>query len=156
MNRDTLIGVFTIALSAIYLFLIRYQVQPDSDGYDNVSGRTLPYLVGFFLLFFGSLLALISARRGGQRKNISELTAIASNPAAKRVLIYLFLTILYLLGISYLGYVVSSIVALIILILFNGEKRLLLVCVVAVITSISLFYFFNTLMRIPLPPTLLF
>ena len=156
MKRDFLIGLGTALLAGAYLLLIPYQVQSDSDGYDFVSGRTLPFLVGGFLLLTGVCLAATSL--GGMARQTSGDPARDASVLTrhKRVFMLAVITVLYTLGITYIGYILSTVVVLVVTMFFSGERRKYILLAVSIVTSVVLYYFFHVLMRVPLPHTLLF
>ena len=157
LKRDFLIGLGTVLLAGLYLALIPYQVQSDSDGYDFVSGRTLPFMVGGLLLITGTALTITSLRT--MNRTSPHEQAPSPEPTRhryKRVAILTALAVLYILGLTYIGYIVSTILALAAAMVFSGERRKRLVVIISILTSVLLYYFFHKLMQVPLPDTLLF
>lgn len=153
-RRDFWIGVVTIVATLAYLGLIPFQVHPDTDGYDNISGRTLPYLVGGALLVLGAALAVTSHRKA--RRVLADGATGFSRDAARRVLVYVALITLYALGIAWIGYVVSTAAALAFAMWFSGARNRVAMVVVTLVTPPLLYWFFHVLMQIPLPEALLF
>ena len=157
LKRDFLIGMGTVLLAGLYLALIPYQVQPDSDGYDFVSGRTLPFMVGGFLLITGLALTIKSLRTMHRTSSYEQAPSHESpGHRYKRVAMLTTLAVLYTLGLTYMGYIVSTILALAAAMVFSGERRKRLVVIISILTSVLLYYFFHKLMQVPLPDTLLF
>ena len=113
--------------------------------------------LGGFLLLSGAALTFTSL---GKLRQTGD-KARRSNPDNSgnrymRVAILTGVAVLYTLGLTYIGYIVSTILALAGAMVFSGERRSRLVVVISVITSVTLYYFFHKLMQVPLPHTLLF
>lgn len=151
--RDVWIGAVTAVIALVYLWLIPSQVAGDTDGYDGISGRTLPYFIGVVLLALGVLLALSSARKA--RKAQAGAAAIVSWPTAQRVLIYTLAIALYTVGIATIGYVVATLVVLPFAMYFSGARRWRTLVLTTLIVPPALYWFFHVIMQIPMPEALL-
>lgn len=151
--RDMWIGVVTLLFAVVYLWFSESQVSPDGDGYDNITGRTFPYIIGGFLGFLGV---------GGIIRNLRRLRTagpsdegVLGGERAKRVLIYTGAIIAYALGIEYLGYMVSTYIMLAFGMWFSGARLGTAFYVTALVTPPALYFFFTSLMQIPMPRALL-
>ncbi len=152
--RDLWIGVGTFAAGLLYLLFIGSQVSPESDGPAGVSGRTLPYIVGALLLLLGGALTVTAWLRS--RTSDRAGTVILSRSALLRVLIYIGAITLYAVGISTLGYVVSTAPALLFAMWFSGARNRTAMLLVTLIVPPLLYLGFHVLMKIPLPEALFF
>ncbi len=153
-QRDVWIGVCTFVCGLLYLLFISSQVSPESDGPAGVSGRTLPYIVGATLLGLGALLAGASWQR--MRTASRAGSVLPTRAALLRVSIYAGAIALYALGISTLGYVVSTAPALLFAMLFSGARKRITLLLVTLIVPPLMYLGFHVLMKIPLPEAMFF
>lgn len=147
--RDVWIGAATIVFAIAYLGAIRYQVVPDSDGYDNISGRTLPYLIGATILMLGLLLSASSWRAASKAQPGG--TVIVTRDRVLRAVAYAGAITLYAVGIEHIGYIITTAAALLFAMIFSGVRKPVPLALATLVVPPALYWFFHVVMQIPLP-----
>lgn len=156
VKRDLYIGFGIVALGLVYFLLIGSQVHAVNDS-SGLSGRQLPWLVGALTTLCGLALAFVSWRKLPTAKP-GEVRpgALAQNmQRIKRVVIYTAAVALYCLGIAYIGFIVSSVAALIFLMVFSGATNKIAILLTAILSPAVIWFVFVYLIGIPMPDTLL-
>ena len=157
-TRDMWIGLGVMALAIVYFITALYEVNSSND-FTGMGGRQMPMLVTFFLLLFGGALAVLSWRKRATLAPDAPLSAEEKRRTAlhwKRVFIYLGIMAIYSLGFAYIGFVVSSILALIVLMYFSGATNRVGIIVTSIIAPIVTWFVFAWLVETPMPDGLLF
>jgi len=151
--RDFWIGVFVFAFALVFLALSQTQVSFETDGFDNISGRTFPYIIGGVQLILG---AALMAWNWPALKLANSTKGCTFNKArTRRIAIYAGSILVYTVMIYYIGYLVSTFAALVFALWFSGAKRNLATFLVALVTPLLMYYVFHVLMQIPFPESLL-
>lgn len=153
-RTDFYIGLGGVAFALVYLLLADSQIDPETDGYDNISGRTFPYIIGAAIF----LISCVTVFRSWQRSR----TAVADQQSTwdmarlKRAAAYALIIVLYCLAMTHVGYIVSTFVALVVCMWFSGAKMGMAFWITALIVPGLMYYTFAVLMQIPIPQALLF
>jgi len=160
-KADLIAALIVVCTSVFILLTIPAEISDWADPY-GITGRTFPYAVSFLLLLLGIILAVRSGVTHIFKKTTRENTAddeseeALSKMQVKRVSIYSAAIGLYILGIIYVGFLVSSTAMIIFSVLFGGYWNKISLPLVAVITPLVIYAIFVTVMGTPLPRALLF
>lgn len=109
----------------------------------DISSSFYPRVLFVILLFCG--IALLSI--GWRHKNQQNLPVFRW----KKLLPMCFLMIGYAIVLEYLGFVLATIVFIILAMLQLGERQVIKLCTVPLITSLAIFYIFSKVFMIHLP-----
>lgn len=151
---DLAVGLIALLLGLAYLGAIPSQVSPETDGAAGVSGRTLPYLIGGILALLGAALTAKSLwRRTAAFKRSRDP---GSRERALRATQMVGIVAGYWLGVTTVGYVIASAVALLVAMRFSGARTWWTLLLVASIVPPLMYWFFHVVMQIPLPEAPLF
>lgn len=156
--RDMWTGVGVMALAAAYFVTALYEVNSSND-FTGMAGRQMPMLVTAFLLLFGGVLAWTSWRKRAGLKPDAPLSArekAAIRLRWQRVFVYLGIVAVYSLGFAYVGFVVSSFFALIVLMTFSGATNRAGVALTSALAPVITWFVFAWLVETPMPDGLLF
>lgn len=152
-KRDMYIGIAFVLIGLCYILITPYQVSDESDGFENITGRSFPYLIGGVLSLLGGCLAARSMKRVS---HAHDGTPIRIDPdKLRRVVTYSLAMIAYALLFTFIGYISSTLIALVFAMWFSGAKFNIAFICVAIIFPPLLYYLFHILMQIPLPDALL-
>ncbi|MCL1940095.1 MAG: tripartite tricarboxylate transporter TctB family protein [Desulfovibrionaceae bacterium] len=160
-RRDCFLGLGVLALGLGYFLAIPWQVSALADGADNISGRTLPYLIAGVISLLGVALVLQAYRRlwalprpaDADRKEGAEQ---GTGMFSRTMLIYCAVIGLYALGMEYVGYMVSTAAVLLFAMWLHGARGKLLMAVMAAVTPPIIYLIFRYGVQVPFPDALLF
>lgn len=119
----------------------------------NLSPKFFPSFASIGLIFFG--LNLSFAEYGKYRKNKignqNEKTTKTGYNKYLRVLLVAIVLVAYIYLIDFLGFIISTVLALISSSIILGERSWKYIIVVNILITIVSYYFFSVGFRIPLP-----
>lgn len=146
-EKNLLVGLLAFLIGVLYALCIFGQVSDYSEGH-NVSGRTLPAILSGVIMLAGLSLAVLSRR--ARRNDAPEDDAMP--PAARRrVAAYVGLVAAYALGLTYVGFIVSTAAALWLAMRLSGAGRPLLTALIGAAGALSLYGFFTLVMDVYFP-----
>ena len=148
---DITAGLFFIAIAVLVAWVaIPYGVQePKKVKFLALSPSYYPRLVSYCLLGFGIMLLLT-------RLVSKQIDESDSDSAFRSNWVTILLCIIATLGVwyaslEYLGFVLSSALALFVLLLLAGERNKIALVVIPLILPLLLHGFFNKVANIPIP-----
>ena len=148
---DITAGLICVVLALLILFVaIPLGVQePKKVKFVALSPSYYPRLVTYFLLFFGLLLVALRFFNKDTQHPIFENSFWRQN--IKALLVIVAVLFLYYATLNYLGFVVSSIIALLALLFIAGERKLWALVLIPLGLPFALYYFFTHVANIPIP-----
>ena len=90
----------------VFLILTPLQVSSVTDGFENLSGRTFPYIISGMIILLGGTLTLLCYLK--LRRVPREESRAAQSGGIRKVAVYVGAITLYALGMGFIGYVVST------------------------------------------------
>lgn len=150
MNLSALAGIFATILGILYT--IQALILPEAAIGNPLAPKIFPIGVGLLMTLFGVILSVKEIRKLGLRtKNSND----KGNNENLKLIVYISLTcILYGLIFNKLGYVISTIVFLeLILLLFNGKKNWKTNTIISVCFSVFIYIVFSKFLGVTLPAT---
>jgi len=154
-RHDLLAGVLFVAIATVILFVaIPYGVQePKKIKFIALSPSYYPRLVCYCLLFFGLLL---TARQVFASKKVPETEDETNTKITPRLALIIVATFaFYYLSLSVLGFVLSSAIVLLALLLLAGDRNLLSLSLIPLLLPVSVYWFFTKVANIPIPTGIL-
>lgn len=166
MNHDRLFGACFGVLSLLFLILLVPQLGAGGGGFAgagfySVAPTALPYFSGAMVLLFSVLLLLgVGSHRPDAVKEETTLSSTAELEAPTSNLVHGLLfagvTLLYVVGMSYIGFLFASIVFLGVIFVFyrpaSWKIAVLLTFIIPLIVDVTL----RKLFLVPLPSSVLF
>lgn len=153
IKLDLLFGIATTVFSLIFAVAI-LSIEVVIQG-SAVTGRTFPWLIAFFTFILGLSLTASSCKElhrfQGEREEFS-----CDMQKLKKISIYFVLICLYAVGISYLGYVVSTAIFVAVLLFFFGFQKKYLFVSLVILLPVTMWYVFSQLIEVQFPDALLF
>lgn len=148
MNLSALAGIFATLIGIFYT--IQSLMLPEASIGNPFAPKIFPIGVGLLMIFFGVVLSVKEIRKLGLRTKNSNDKANNTN---LKLIAYISLTcILYGLIFNRLGYVISTIVFLeLILLLFNGKKNWKTNTIISVCFSVLIYIVFSKFLGVTLP-----
>lgn len=154
LKRDFWFGVATIAFSIFLFFSIRFFVS--DSAFTGISGRMFPYVIDAFFLILGTALCLDSKSRLSHCENGE---CIEFNNLSKKqicdILTWIVMVCLYILGISYIGFMVSTFAVLAASLWFLGLRKPVPFIIMVAICPPLLWWVFHKLVEVQFPDALL-
>lgn len=153
IKLDLWFGIATILFSLVFAVSI-LSIEVVIQG-SAVTGRTFPWLVACFTFILGLSLTASSYKElqgfrgepGGNVYNKQQLNKIA---------LYLALICLYVLGISFIGYMVSTAIFVAALLIFFGYRKKVIFLSLVLLLPVLMWYAFSQLIEVQFPEALLF
>ena len=148
---DITAGLFFIVIAVLVAWVaIPYGVQePKKVKFLALSPSYYPRLVSYCLLAFGILLLLTRLVTRKIDESDSD-SAFRSNWVTILLCIVATLGIWYA-GLEYLGFVLSSALALFVLLILAGERNKIALAVIPLLLPLALHVFFTKVANIPIP-----
>jgi len=148
MNLSLLSGVLAFVTGTIYT--IQAYMLPNATIGNPMAPKILPIGLGILMILFGISLTIQEIRKGGFQFSNGKKMEVNEN--LKLILYTCGACILYAILFNRLGYVLSTIVFLeIILLLFNGKEKWKINTMVSVCFSIFIYIVFSKFLGITLP-----
>ena len=146
-NPDIQEGLLFFALAlglAVYSLINHY-------GTARLEWKLSPYMFPFLIsIFLGALsISLIS---DGLHKIRTDVTSSHKGaPLWKRAMLMFFIAIAYFLSMNLLTFIPATILFLVASFLFLGERRLWLIGILSIATSVIIYILFDVLLHVMLP-----
>ncbi|MGM0432929.1 MAG: tripartite tricarboxylate transporter TctB family protein [Spirochaetota bacterium] len=145
-NKETLLGTILLILSIAVLIAIA-NFKDTAEGYRAIAPSFFPNLISIVMVVLS--LALISE---GWRKPPSLIFApVTDKTNVLRAFALLGLIIGLVLVWEYIGFILSSLLFVLLVQVLLGEKRKVRIILVAVAVTAALYIVFVLLLRVPLP-----
>lgn len=150
-EKNLAVGLLALAVGLAYALCIPYEVSDYSEGH-NVSGRTLPAILAVLLMLAGAGLSVRSwlARKRNLPAAGAE-TPPMSPAARRRVAAYACLVAGYTLGLTYVGFIVSTAAAMWLSMRLSGAGRPVLTAGISIAGAVFLYVFFTLVMDVYFP-----
>lgn len=148
--KNALVGVLALVIGLAYALCIPYEVSDYSEGH-NVSGRTLPAILAGLLMLAGAGLAVQSWARRHTVPAAEKPSAPADGAARRRMAAYVCLVAGYALGLTYVGFITSTTLALWLAMRLSGAGRPLLTAAISLAGAAALYVFFTLVMDVYFP-----
>lgn len=156
LRQDFFFGVFCLALSMFLAWAITATIA-ERPSHTGITARTFPYIINILLLITGGVLTAVSglrlAKMDKSRKNPAP--PLLSREQLVRLTIFVGLLIAYLIGLSTIGFLTSSIIAIAAAHWVLGARNLLVIGLISVIGSTTVWYLFDKVMGVQFPETFL-
>jgi len=158
INKDMISGGVLIVLAILFLSIL-IPVGVQMPGGDQIAALAPDFwikIIVWTLLLLGIVL-LVEGIQSAKQEAVNEAETVIESDYRDFPgnLIYVALAIVllfvYYLGVSYLGMMASSIIALLVFTRISGEKRWEIILPIAFIQPVLLYYFFLKVAGIPMP-----
>lgn len=150
MKRDLWSGIIMMAL-ALLLMLVLIPVgvvEPKKVKYAALSPSYYPRFVTYVLLGLGVAVTVRSLLFNREK----TVTGVELRTDALRRYGWVFVILaLYAASVTWLGFIVSSTLALLATLLLAGERRLYLILPIALLLPLGLYFFFLKVASVPIP-----
>ncbi|WP_374694438.1 tripartite tricarboxylate transporter TctB family protein [Halomonas sp. SpR8] len=149
-------SICTALIGLAIFILVPFQIDLSHMRGSNLSGidaRTLPYLLSFSIIFL-SFLEMIIINRKKEKESNTDIKSKYSN--ILRVCITFLSIVLWILLVPFLGFIISMIILLVFVMMVMGNRKILQLTLVPVITSVLLNYIFTTFLGRTLPTGIFF
>jgi len=146
---DILSGCILIAIS-IYFLKESYSLPPSSIGIPG--SAFFPRLICFAFLVFGGILIIRSFKKG----EIEEKITLISKQDIIRVLAVIFLCVIYIFFIPFLGFILTSILFIVSLMFIFQVKRIEIIILWGFLITLIIYFVFKILLKVPLPAGMFF
>ena len=154
LKRDFWFGVATIAFSIFMFFSIKFFISDSS--FTGISGRVFPYVIDAFLLILGIALCWDSRSRLSDCENGECLdTGALTGKQILDIVTWFGMVALYILGISYIGFMVSTFAILAASLWFLGLRKPIPFIAMVSIWPPLLWYLFHKIVEVQFPDALL-
>lgn len=158
LNQNTIAGALYLILGLFIVFiLIPLGVdEPSNVQYPPLAPSYWPRIISFCLAALGVAILVRSGMRIAKGSAVGEAS---DDPAEERI--YWRAGVVIALGFTLyavletLGFVLATTIALVILMLFAGERRVQIILPVALGVPLALYFFFTKAASIPIPSGIL-
>ena len=150
-KQDFWLGIAAIALGAGYALCIPWQVSDFSEGY-NISGRTFPYIISALMVLIGMGITMTSWKKMKQAAQEEGQSALPKE-VIRKIVGYVALISAYILGITHVGFIISTVVTCFLAMLLSGAKNKKLMALLSLITAASIYVLFTIVMEVYFPET---
>ncbi len=110
-----------------------------------------PFVMSFCLITFSLIHLISSLRKGGESKLSSPGGVWPGKEGLKRVLPIIFMLFIYVIALKYLGFVLTTLLFMILLLRFVEPRRWLAVFLIASLTTALSYGVFQLWLRADLP-----
>ena len=155
LTRDGLFGVCVVVLAAAYLLMTPVQVSSVTDGFENLTGRTFPYIIGTATLLLGLMLAVRSFSALKRVPKSPDAAGETPGSGARKVAYYTVAIMLYTVCMGTIGYVVSTAGMLAYAMWATGARDKRIIAAAVVVVPPLIYWVFHYVMQIPFPDALL-
>ena len=149
-KRECMIGLCVLVMAIIYGIITPFQASSYTEG-NSISGRALPLFIAMLLGFLGTLHSYSNWKLFQSLPADETVQEPLSPLFIKRVVLYLLASCVYVAGIEYIGFIVTSFAVLPCLILLSGGRNKKALIATTVITPLVLYGIFTLIMEIYLP-----
>ncbi|MDK2918865.1 MAG: putative tricarboxylic transport rane protein [Candidatus Petromonas sp.] len=149
MNLSALAGIFAFVIGAIYT--IQAFMLPNASIGNPMAPKVLPIGLGILMTFFGLILTFQEVRKNGL-KSKDKTDQKEKDDNVKKIVFTCGAAIIYALLFNRIGYILSTIVFLeIVLTLFNGKKKWKTNTAVSICFSVFIYIVFSKFLGVILP-----
>lgn len=143
-----------IVATGILIFTLIYFV--DVSSLNNPQDRLMVSPVIWIIIILYPIIIWQEWKENKKRKNDEQLQEQSEDDETsaklnKRILLFMVSTLVYLAVMSYLGFIISTIIYMPFLMWVLGTKSKKVLVVLPIAFTILLFFLFNNLLGIPLP-----
>ncbi len=145
-------NIFMILLGAFLLLVIPYQISDIQIS--TMSPRFFPYFLSALIVIIsiGTLLSELKTAKSGEEDTEFQ----NEKPSYTRVVIILLGLIAWLCLVPLLGFILTTLLLTMGMMLLIGNRRLLQVLTVPFIFTLLIYYVFKMIMNVPLPEGLFY
>ncbi|SHN59785.1 tripartite tricarboxylate transporter TctB family protein [Desulfovibrio litoralis] len=154
LKNDIFFSIVTLLFALFFTISIFVTIEARDE--TIVGARTFPYFIAAGLFILGTCLFYSSLKQLKLNEFTLEDTLNLSFKQIQAVSLYLLILVLYCLGIMYIGYIVSSALVLLVLMLFYGARNKLIISLMVCIVPFVMWLVFSVLMEVQFPQTLLY
>lgn len=156
MKSNMASGIAFLALGLLTLaVLIPYGIEsPSALQYRALSPSFWPNTVGVVLSLIGAALIVTSFfghKTATERETTSEADAQSSTWLSVRPLVVMLICFALYLALEHLGFVLTLTIAIAVLSILGGERRLWLIALTSVLTPLALYIFFTKATGVAIP-----
>jgi len=144
-KENIIFGIIGMALS-LYVFWATSQFPKDKIM--GIGPSFFPRILATGLFVFGFILIVLNLLKADQSAGKSFSI---KDPGIQRSIIAFTATMVYVFAISFLGFVISTIIYLASLMYLMRFRKIIRVTIISVSVSIVVYTIFNTLLNISLP-----
>lgn len=150
LNKDLIEGIILILISS---FFISESLKLRGMEEVSLSPSLFPLIITGFLLIFSIILTIRAIRVKDIYEDLNISTKKMDREAnnIRPVLLVIVASFIYLLILSRVHFIISSILYLLSLLLILGEKRWKVFLPIAIITPVLIFFIFTNLLDVLLP-----
>lgn len=141
-------GGLLLAVFSLILYFIIIPLQVGDVKNAVVTPQSLPKALTLFMVFLSVCLSISGYHKS---KNSNQKIYTINFSEVKLVLLSLAVIAVYILVIKYLGYLITTVIALAILMYAFGQRKLIKILSVSILVPIAIQLFFTNLMKIYLP-----
>lgn len=149
--REQLPSLSLILFGVFLIILIPFQIGEDQMSV--VGPRFFPYLLSILIIIFSTISYLSEMFKNGKETDDKEKSD--NEDIEKPNYLFVFFTfigiILWIVLVKYLGFIITSLLLMVGLMIFIGNKKPYQVIIIPVIFVLGIFYIFGTMLHIPLP-----
>ncbi|OZT76083.1 tripartite tricarboxylate transporter TctB family protein [Vreelandella boliviensis] len=149
-------SICTALIGLAIFILVPFQIDLSHMRGSNLSGvdaRTLPYLLSFSIIFLSLLEIILINRKKTKESNANKKPQYLN---MLRVCITFLSIVLWILLVPIIGFIISMIILLAFVMMVMGNRKILQLILVPVITSVLLNYIFTTFLGRTLPTGIFF
>ena len=150
VKRELIVGLCVVGMAIIYGILTPFQASSYTEG-NSISGRALPMCIALLLGVLGVSHSYHNWILYKSLPRDKEAPEPLDAGFIKRVVLYLLAACLYVAGIEYIGFIVSSLVIIPCFILLSGGRNKVALIATSVLTPLVLYLVFVIVMEIYLP-----
>ncbi|MDD3657086.1 MAG: tripartite tricarboxylate transporter TctB family protein [Atribacterota bacterium] len=151
MKSDVTIGILVSFLGIMVLFFSQ-RIISGITKFDVLTPHFFPTIIAICLIVFGlglSISNIINYYKKNQ--SISNIKKEKERVDYFQVLKVILLTIVYIFFIELFGFILTTIIVLGLLMYLFGERKLIDIVIVSIVTTSLFYYFFVRLFNIALP-----
>lgn len=148
LNNDRLSGLIVLFSSLVlFFFIIPAGVETNAGcPAAGLSPAFMPKLIALIMGFLSFLMVI----KSGTKESLSRQRMFSRN-----MLVTVLIFILYIILVPRLGYLVSSIIFLPVILVFFGTRSWVIILPLSIILPVLLYWFFSRVMFVMLPEGLL-
>jgi len=156
-QRDLVAAALFIVVALLIVFVaIPYGVkEPKKVKFAALSPSYYPRIVSFCLLGFGIILFAQRALFNASSESLNTADTSSSDFSRLRLIWVIGILLFYYVTLPFLGFVLSSALVLLVLLLLAGEKSPAALVALPIALPLGLYFFFTKIASIPIPAGIL-
>ncbi len=155
IKQDIILGFGSVALGFAGIMMTLHFADTTNPGID---GKFVPYFAASLAVIFG--LAMVGVAffqlKKAKALQVQETNTVREPLLSSRAVILWCMITVYFLGVTIVGYVVSSIAMILVTIPFFGYTKKSVICIIACLLPVCVWVLFTKFAGVPMPITLLF